>query len=52
MAPWNALIKDTACIGIEIVEYNPARDRAARTARLMQNLVLAWARRLEVEDAG
>ena len=52
MAPWNTLIKDAGCVGIEIVEYNPARDRAARTARLMQDLVLAWARRLEVEDAG
>lgn len=52
MAPWGALIEDPACVGIEIVEYNPARDRAARTARLMQDLVLAWARRLEVEDAG
>ena len=52
MAPWSALTKDAACVGIEIVEYNPARDRAARTARLMQDLVLAWAHRLEVEDAG
>jgi arginase len=52
LAPWSALIGDAGCVGIEIVEYNPARDRAARTARLMQDLVLAWARRLEVEDAG
>lgn len=52
MAPWSTLIKGAACVGIEIVEYNPARDHAARTARLMEDLVLAWARRLEVEDAG
>lgn len=52
LAPWSALIKNAACVGIEIVEYNPARDRAVRTARLMQDLVLAWARRLEVEGAG
>lgn len=52
MAPWSTLIEDPACVGIEIVEYSPARDRAARTARLMQDLVLAWARRLEVEGAG
>lgn len=52
MAPWSALIEGTSCVGIEIVEYNPARDRAVRTARLMQDLVLAWARRLEVESAG
>lgn len=43
LAPWSALIKAPACVGIEIVEYNPARDCAARTARLMQDLVLAWA---------
>jgi len=43
LAPWSAVIKAPACVGIEIVEYNPARDCAARTARLMQDLVLAWA---------
>jgi arginase len=43
IAPWTALTRDAACLGVEIVEYNPARDHAARTARLMQDLVLAWA---------
>jgi arginase len=52
MAPWSALINGPACLGIEIVEYNPARDRGARTARLMQQLVSAWAHRLEIDDAG
>jgi arginase len=42
LAPWSELIKDPACVGIEIVEYNPARDRDGRTARLMQDLVMAW----------
>lgn len=43
LAPWRALTRTPACVGIEIVEYNPARDRAGRTAQLMLNLVLAWA---------
>lgn len=43
LAPWSALVRSSACVGIEIVEYNPTHDRAARTARLMQELVLAWA---------
>jgi arginase len=42
LAPWSELIKDPACVGIEIVEYNPAHDRDGRTARLMQDLVMAW----------
>ncbi len=42
LAPWRGLVKTPSCVGIEIVEYNPARDRPARTIRLMQNLVLAW----------
>lgn len=43
IAPWKELTRGSACVGIEIVEYNPARDRSGRTARLMQDLVLAWA---------
>ncbi len=43
LGPWRTLIKAPSCVAVEIVEYNPARDRAARTARLMQDLVLAWA---------
>ncbi len=43
IAPWKELTSGPACVGIEIVEYNPARDRSGRTARLMQDLVLAWA---------
>lgn len=43
LAPWRALINAQACVGIEIVEYNPTRDRAARTARLMRDLASALA---------
>jgi arginase len=43
LAPWSELFKDPACVGIEIVEYNPAHDRDGRTARLMKDLVMAWA---------
>ncbi len=43
LAPWAALAGDPKCVGIEIVEYNPSRDRSGRTALLMQDLVLAWA---------
>lgn len=39
--PWATLTRDPACLGVEIVEYNPARDVAGRTARLMQSLVLS-----------
>ncbi len=41
VASWAALTRDPACLGVEIVEYNPARDVAGRTARLMQSLVLS-----------
>jgi arginase len=43
LAPWRALTRAQACVGIEIVEYNPGRDRAGCTAQLMRDLVLAWA---------
>ncbi len=42
-APWVALAGDPRCVGIEIVEYNPSRDRSGRTAILMQELALALA---------
>src|SRR5262249_1212347 len=32
---WAHLTSSPRCVGIEIVEYNPHRDRADRTARLM-----------------
>lgn len=51
MAPWSAVVEDPVCVGIEVVEYNPARDSALRTARLMQDLVRIWAQGLEVDGA-
>lgn len=41
MAPWRKLYADARCLGLELVEYNPAHDASARTARLMESLVLA-----------
>jgi arginase len=38
---WADLTSSARCVGIEIVEYNPHRDRADRTARLMSGLVAA-----------
>ena len=38
---WADLTSSPRCVGIEIVEYNPHRDRAERTARLMSGLVAA-----------
>jgi arginase len=38
---WGDLTSNPRCIGIEILEYNPHRDRADRTARLMSGLVAA-----------
>lgn len=38
---WADLTSSPRCVGIEIVEYNPHRDRADRTARLMSGLVAA-----------
>jgi arginase len=38
---WADLTSRPRCVGIEIVEYNPHRDRADRTARLMSGLVAA-----------
>jgi arginase len=36
---WTDLTYDAACRGVEIVEYNPYRDQAERTAKLMSVLV-------------
>lgn len=38
---WLDLIASPACRGIEIVEYNPWRDRGERTARLLSTLMTA-----------
>jgi arginase len=36
---WSDLTCNPACRGVEVVEYNPHRDRASRTAQLMGGLV-------------
>jgi arginase len=36
---WIGLTRNGLCIGVEIVEYNPHRDRAGRTAQLLGDLV-------------
>jgi arginase len=41
---WTGLTNSAACRGIEIVEYNPYRDRADRTANLMNALVAGLVR--------
>jgi arginase len=41
MTPWRKLYSDAKCLGLELVEYNPAHDKSARTARLMERLILA-----------
>jgi arginase len=38
---WIDLTRSPACRGVEIVEYNPLRDREGRTARLMNTLIAA-----------
>jgi arginase len=43
LGEWVGLIRSPACRGIELVEYNPFRDRESRTARLMSTLVAATA---------
>ena len=35
IVPWRKLYADPRCLGLELVEYNPAHDKSARTARLM-----------------
>ncbi len=41
VTPWRKLYLDTKCLGLELVEYNPAHDKSARTARLMEDILLA-----------
>jgi arginase len=36
---WSDLTGNPACRGVEVVEYNPHRDHASRTAQLMGSLV-------------
>jgi len=38
-AAWTEPIRGSLCIGVEVVEYNPYRDRADRTARLIGGLI-------------
>jgi arginase family enzyme len=40
-AAWADLTCGSLCTGLEIVEYNPYRDRADRTARLIGDLIAA-----------
>ena len=39
LAPWSEMTRDPRCVGIEIVEYNPSRDKFRRTERLMCDLI-------------
>jgi arginase len=41
LAPWSRLVRDPRCLAIEIVEFNPSRDRFGRTARLMCDIIAA-----------
>jgi arginase len=47
---WAALTR--ACVGLEIAEYNPARDESGRTARLIGDLIARWAGEERVRWAG
>lgn len=38
---WENVIQNPACIGIEIVEYNPSRDQFGLTEKLMCDLIAA-----------
>ncbi len=49
---WAGLTGSSLCVGFEIVEYNPHRDRAARTARLISTLVAASVREERLQWAG
>lgn len=49
---WGDFAGDPACRAIEIVEYNPHRDPAAQTARLMSALVAETAREERLRWAG
>jgi arginase len=45
LGPWSGLTADPACRAIEFVEFNPHRDHAGKTARLLGTLVAAAVRK-------
>lgn len=49
---WADLTRSSLCVGVEIVEYNPFRDHAGRTARLISALVAATVREERLRWAG
>src|SRR5262245_18824930 len=49
---WSDLAGDPVCRAIEIVEYNPHRDRADKTAQLMSAIVTATVREERMRWAG
>jgi arginase len=49
---WGALACDPKCAGVEIAEYNPARDDSGKTLRLMGDLVAAFAAQESIRWAG
>jgi arginase len=49
---WPALVRDPKCVGLEIAEYNPARDESGETLRLMGDLVAALAAQESIRWAG
>jgi arginase len=49
---WADLTRSSLCVGAEIVEYNPHRDRAGRTARLISTLATATVGEERLQWAG
>jgi len=49
---WDRLVHDRACRAVELVEYNPHRDRAERTTELMSTVVTATVREERLRWAG
>ena len=49
---WTGLTDDPACRAIELVEFNPHRDQAGRTAQLLGTLVAATVRKERLRWAG
>lgn len=49
---WTVLTRDPACRAIEFVEFNPHRDQAGKTARLLGTLVAASIREERLRWAG
>ena len=49
---WSSLTADPACRAIEFVEFNPHRDQAGKTARLLGTLVAAAVRKERLRWAG